>query len=420
MKTKAVRIHGKNNISLDEFELPPLRDDEILAQVVSDSICMSSHKAALQGGDHKRVPKDVERNPTILGHEFCGRILTVGRKWQDRFTPGGKFSIQPALNYRGSLDAPGYSYPYIGGDATFIIIPSEVMECGCLLPYDGEGYFLASLSEPMSCIVGAFHASYHTFPGSYVHRMGILEGGAMAFLAGAGPMGIGAIDYTIHSGRRPKLLVVTDIDTCRLSRAAANYTAEEAARCGVELHYVNTSRRADHEHDLRSLTGGRGFDDVFVFAPVRPLAETADRLLSRDGCLNFFAGPTSSDFTAALNLYNVHYGSTHIVGTSGASTTDMREALDLMAGGTVRPALMVTHIGGLDSVVRTTLDLPKIPGGKKLIYPNIRLDLTAIDDFERLGRGSPMFKALAEITARHGGVWSVEAEAYLLDRAPAI
>ena len=35
------------------FELPAIKDDEILAKVVSDSICMSSHKAALQGADHK-------------------------------------------------------------------------------------------------------------------------------------------------------------------------------------------------------------------------------------------------------------------------------------------------------------------------------------------------------------------------------
>ena len=165
MKTKAVRLYGKNDLRLDEFELPPIKDDEILARVISDSICMSSHKAAEQGADHKRVPKDIAKNPTIIGHEFCGKIIQVGKKWHHKFVPGSKFAIQPALNYKGSLDAPGYSYRYIGGDATFIIIPNEVMECDCLLPYDGEGYFLASLSEPMSCIIGAFHASYHTLSG---------------------------------------------------------------------------------------------------------------------------------------------------------------------------------------------------------------------------------------------------------------
>ena len=174
MKTRAVRLYGKDDLRLEEFELPPIRDDEILARVVSDSICMSSHKAAKQGADHKRVPKDIARNPTIIGHEFCGTILEVGEKWQDRFKAGSKFAIQPALNYQGSLDAPGYSYRYIGGDATYVIIPREVMECNCLLDYAGEAFFPASLSEPMSCIIGAFHAAYHSRPGTYVHEMGIV------------------------------------------------------------------------------------------------------------------------------------------------------------------------------------------------------------------------------------------------------
>ena len=74
MQTKAVRIHGTNDLRLDTFDLPEIADDEILAAVVSDSVCMSTHKAAMQGSSHKRVPDDVAENPTIVGHEFCGVI----------------------------------------------------------------------------------------------------------------------------------------------------------------------------------------------------------------------------------------------------------------------------------------------------------------------------------------------------------
>jgi L-sorbose 1-phosphate reductase len=220
MKTKAVRLYGSNDIRLEEFELPPAGDDEILAQVISDSICMSSYKAVQQGASHKRVPDDIHKNPTLLGHEFSGVLLEVGKKWAGQFKSGDKFSIQPAMNYKGSLDAPGYSFRYIGGNATHIIIPNEVMETGSLLLYQGESFFHASLSEPMSCIIGAFHASYHTKNGVYKHEMGIKRGGNMAILAGAGPMGLGAIDYAIHNDSRPGLLVVTDIDEARLDRAA--------------------------------------------------------------------------------------------------------------------------------------------------------------------------------------------------------
>ncbi|KPK84784.1 MAG: L-sorbose 1-phosphate reductase [Bacteroides sp. SM23_62_1] len=414
MKTKAVRIYGKNDLRLEEFELPPLKDDEILARVVSDTICMSSYKATKQGADHRRVPDNVSVNPTIIGHEFAGELIQIGKKWQHLFNAGEKFSIQPALNYKGSMDAPGYSFPYIGGDATYIIIPNEVMEMNCLLPYYGRDFFMASLSEPLSCIIGAFHASYHTSYGSYVHQMDIREGGNMAILAGVGPMGLGAIDYAIHRDRKPGLLVVTDIDDHRLERAARMHTPEEAQKNGVRLLYVNTRHYSDPVSYLKGLTAGKGFDDVFVFAPVRQVVVQADQILGFDGCLNFFAGPEDKDFSAELNFYNVHYAFTHIVGTTGGNTDDMKEALDLMGRGVINPAVMVTHIGGLDAVIDTTKRLPEIPGGKKLIYTNISLELTAIEDFRQKGEKNTFFKDLADIVKINNGIWCGEAEDYLL------
>ena len=292
-----------------------------------------------------------------------------------------KFAIQPALNYKGSLNAPGYSYRFIGGDATYIIIPNEVMEMNCLLNYHGDGYFLGSLAEPMSCIVGAFHASYHTKNGIYIHQMGIKEGGNLAILAGVGPMGLGAIDYALHCNRKPGLVVVTDIDQTRLDRAQSIHTIEEAKKQGIKLIYVNTKANAKPEEYLMSLTNGAGYDDVLVFAPVKPVVEQGDRILAFDGCLNFFAGPSDPNFKAEINFYNVHYAFTHIVGTSGGNTDDMVESLDMMSKGNINPSAMITHIGGLDAVIETTKHLPEIPGGKKLIYTNISLPLTAISDF---------------------------------------
>jgi threonine dehydrogenase-like Zn-dependent dehydrogenase len=420
MRTKAVRIFGKSDLRLEEFELPEIKDDEILAHVISDSICMSSHKAALQGAEHKRVPDDIHINPTIIGHEFAGIILEVGKKWQNRFSKGQKFSIQPAMNHMGTLEAPGYSFRYIGGDATYIVIPSIVMEAGSLLVYEGEAFFPASLSEPMSCIIGAFHASYHVPPGTYNHEMGIRSGGKMAILAGVGPMGLGAIDYALHGDRRPSLLVVTDIDETRLARAASIFTPDDAGKNGVKLVYVNTSNTNDPVRHLRSITGETGFDDVFVFAPVKQVVEQGDAILAVDGCLNFFAGPTNPEFRAEFNFYNVHYAFTHIVGTSGGNTDDMIESLRLMSQGRINPAVMITHVGGLDAVVDTTMNLPKIPGGKKLIYTNISMPLIALDKLEDAGRNNPFYAGLHKIVAGNGFMWSEEAEKYMLENAPAI
>lgn len=418
MKTKAIRLYGKKDLRLEEFELPQIKDDEILAKVVSDSLCMSSYKASTQATDHKRIPNDVAENPIIIGHEFAGELVEVGSKWASQFKAGDKFSIQPALNYEdgpvGILSAPGYSYQHIGGDATYVIIPREVMENNCLLAYKGEGYYPASLAEPLSCVIGAMHANYHTTPGSYVHKMDIVADGKMAILAGVGPMGLAAINYVLRrEDRRPSLCVVTDVDQTRLDRAAGLYTVEFAAAKGIDLRYVNTSGMQNAAEELKAITGGEGYNDVFVFAPVKPVVEQADAILAFDGCLNFFAGPSDPNFSAMVNFYNVHYGYTHVAGTSGGNTDDMIEALDLMSKG-LDPAGLVTHIGGLNAVIQATNHLPEIPGGKKLIYTHIEMPLTPIADFAQLGETNAVYKQLAAICDKNKGLWSVEAEAYLL------
>ncbi len=421
MKTRAVRLYGKKDLRLEEFELPAIKDNEILAKVICDSLCMSSYKAASQGSDHKRIPNDCTIKPVIIGHEFAGTLIEIGSKWKDKFKVGDKFSIQPALNYpdspAGVMGAPGYSYQFIGGDATYVIIPNEVMELDCLLPFTGEGFYPASLSEPLSCVIGAIHANYHTTPGSYVHKMEIVDGGKMALLAGVGPMGLAAINYVLHrEDRKPSLLVITDIDQTRLDRAASLYTVEFAASRGIDLRYVNTSTFTNAVEALKAISGGEGYNDVFVFAPVAPVVEQADALLAFDGCLNFFAGPSDPNFKATLNFYNVHYEYTHIVGTSGGNTNDMREAIKLMSAG-LDPAGLVTHIGGLNSVIDATLHLPEIPGGKKLIYNHIEMPLTPIADFAAKGQTNSTYAELAKICDNHKGLWSTEAEAYLLENA---
>jgi len=418
MKTKAVRIYGKDDLRLEEFELPPMKSNEILARVVCDSICMSSYKATQQGTEHKRIPDDAAVNPTIIGHEFSGEIVAAGDKWKSAFPEGIKFSIQPAINYPGGpvgvLSAPGYSYRFIGGDATYVIIPDEVMENNCLLPYTGSGFYPGALAEPLSCVIGAMHANYHTRPGSYIHQMEITDNGNMALLAAAGPMGLAAINYVINrKDRKPALMVVTDIDNDRIDRASGLFPPEKAREKGINLVYLNTSSYADPVRELLQLSGGKGFNDVFVFAPVPSVIEQGDALLAFDGCLNFFAGPGNPGFKAPFNFYNVHYNFTHIVGTSGGNNKDMEEALELMSEG-LDPAGLVTHIGGLDAVIETTRHLPEIPGGKKLMYTHISMPLTAIGDFAEKGGTDPLFAGLAVITSKNNGLWSTEAEDYLL------
>jgi threonine dehydrogenase-like Zn-dependent dehydrogenase len=64
MKTTAVRLYGVNDLRLESFELPPIRDDEILVKNVSDSVCMSTCKAA--GGLNLEAGRSLPANATPI------------------------------------------------------------------------------------------------------------------------------------------------------------------------------------------------------------------------------------------------------------------------------------------------------------------------------------------------------------------
>ena len=245
--------------------------------------------------------------------------------------------------------------------------------------------------------------------------MGISPGGAMAILGGCGPMGLGCIDYALHCENHPRLVVVTDVNEERIARALNIFTKEKAARQGVQLEFLNSARSDTYAELIR--LSPEGYQDVFNMTPVASVAELADQILANDGCHMFFAGPTDQNLKAKINLYNVHYAGTHTVGVTGGTLHSMKHCVEMMSAGQLHPEVMITHIGGLDAVADTTLNLPSIPGGKKLIYNQIRLPLTALTDFEALGKSDPMFRRLDEIVKANDMLWCEEAEQVLMQQA---
>lgn len=409
MKTKAVRLYGEKDLRLEEFELPAINDGEILIKIVSDSVCMSTYKTAMQGAKHLRVPDNIADNPIIIGHEFCAEIVSVGKMWEKEYSVGEKVIMPPVLSYLGGNQTVGYSFGEIGGVSTYSIVYEHIIRNGFLMKLQSNAFFKGSLIEPASCVLRGYKATYHLDVDT--PTMNIKEGGKVAILAGCGPMGLVAIDIALHGDIKPSLIVVSDIDEDRLRRAEQIYDPCEAKKRGIQLMFVNTTSK----DEFMEISGGTGYDDVFVYAPVSSVVELGDAILAFDGCLNFFAGPTDKAFSAPVNFYNVHYAQHHYAGTSGSTPEDMKDIVKLIGENRIDPAVMVTHIGGMDAAIETTLNLPHIPGGKKLIYTHVELPLTAISDFAELGNGDARFAALAALVREHGGLWCAEAEQYLLE-----
>lgn len=415
MKTTAVRLYGKRDMRIEEFTLPELGAGEICMRVLCDSLCTSTYKAAIQGNAHKRVPEDIAENPIVIGHEMCGEIVSVGKDVDKKWQIGQRVVIQPALKLDNYRD-PGYSYPYIGGNMTYAIVPEIVLERGCLLPYGGDSYFKGSLAEPLACVLRGFKGLYHTDYTNYVRTDGAKKGGKLAILGGAGPMGLASVEIAIgyaHCGK----VVVTDINESRLDYAKTKCPVENAAKRGTELVYLNTAQTEDAVKALLDISDG-GFDDVFVMVPVPELLTVAEAICTTDGCINFFAGPAVHSLPGSLNLYRVHYDGIHLVGTAGSIPEDMEDVITLIEQGAINPGVMVSHILSLNDVPETILAMEHPNGAKKVCYNTLDIPFVAVADFARLGETDPMWAQLDAIVKRNGGLWCAEAESYLLAHAP--
>lgn len=415
MITKALRLHGKNDIRLSNIELPEITEEEVLIRVISDSVCASTYKAIKQGPDHKRVPSDVADNPVIIGHELCGEIVEVGAALTESWKVGQRIVLQPALKLPSGYD-PGYSYPYIGGNTQYAVVPKIVLERGCLLPYEGDAFFKGSLAEALACVIRGYKGFYHTDYTNYKRTDGAKKGGRLAILGGAGPMGIGAVELGIgYAG--VSQIVVTDLDQNRLDFAKRMSSPERAAQKGVDLRYINTADISDPAKFLIELSEG-GFDDVFVMVPVPALFTMAEKICREDGCINFFAGPAMHELQGSLNLYRVHYDGIHVVGTAGSIPEDMMDVIRLIEENAINPGALVSHILGLNAAKDALFAMEKPNGAKKVCYNGLDLPVIAISELKEMGSDNELYRNLAQVVEDNGGMWCKEAEEFLLANAP--
>jgi len=413
MKIKAVRLHNKNDLRYETIDLREIKPDEVLAKVICDSVCMSSYKTLHREKLPSVYPSGTEEYPVIIGHELAGEIIRVGDGVSDKYKVGDRFGVQAAMDIGGVLQAPGYNFAEFGGAATHIIIPGNVLPSDYMIWFGNEMHFYqASLGEPYACLIFAYYSNFHTVRNTRGITPGVQDKGNMAIMGGCGPMGLGGVELILNMDIRPAVLVVTDIDQNRIDYAASVVSPDYAAEKGVKLIYVNTAKMNDPVAELFKFTDGIGFHDIFIMCPVKEVIELADSLGTYSCCINFFSGPVDTNLKAEVNFHQVHYNAKYIIGSASSGVVDMVEIFDMCKAGKLRPEVIVTHIGGLNCMADTIINLPSVPGGKKLIYTNIDMELTAIEDFT--GSDDPVIRELGKICSNNNMLWCGEAEDYLL------
>ena len=138
---------GTAHLAVRRVPVPRPGLGQLLARVDAAGICTSVNKLLDQGPAHPLMHGwDPAAHPVIVGDEGVVTLVEVGSDLRDRFEPGQRMAVQPAVDiapiqhrerYRDqgrgvAKIAVGYTLP--GLLAEYVLIGEEVLAAGCLLP----------------------------------------------------------------------------------------------------------------------------------------------------------------------------------------------------------------------------------------------------------------------------------------------
>ncbi len=276
------------------------------------------------------------------------------------------------------------------------------------------------LDDPVKIDIGKVHYKNHSYLGTMgkkvsdayapIRTPSELKPGGVTWLIGAGgPMGQMHTQRAVELEGGPMKVIATDVDTARLNSVKERFSPI-AARRGVDFRVVNPKEMSKEEFDdlLNEFTGGKGFDDIVVLAPVPALIEHAAPFLAEQGLMNVFAGLPIGTIVS-LDLSPVYTKQIRFVGSSGSKVSDMLDTLHAAESGKLSTNTSVAAVGGMEASWDGMLAAKegKFPG-KVVIYPQVRgLALTAVEDLKTVLPN--VYDMLTD-----GMFWNREAEAELL------
>ncbi len=373
---------GFENLAVREVPVPDVGPGQMLARVDAAGVCTSILKLIAQGAEHPFLNGwPLEQHPIILGDEGAVTLVEVGDDLRDRYQPGQRFAVQPAVavppilhreRYRD--DAKGMDKCAIGHTlggmlAQYVRIQEEVIAAECLLPLpdDDLSAFAVSMAEPISCVTSAQERHYHLVKdGPHAPRRGELglKRGGVTVVRGAGVMGRMHAELALRFA--PAAVIVADYKEDRRREAERILTAK-AGDCRVLCISPD-----DLEATIDQASDGRGADDYILALSVNAEQQRALGLLAFDGVANLFGGLKPGDHILQLDARAVHYREIRVVGSSGGDPSDVAGALQAMADGQIDPGNYVAAVGSLDNAVDVLHRIEdRTIDGRAILYPHI-------------------------------------------------
>ena len=385
MQAVIAKGSGFENLAVQEVPMPKIGPDQLLARVDAAGVCTSIIKLIAQGPEHTFINGwDMKKNPIILGDEGAVTLVKIGENLMDKYKPGQRFAIQPAVavppilhreRYENNAEgmhkcAVGYT---LGGHmAQYICIQEEVLKADCLLPLPDEelAYFETSMAEPIGCIYSAQQRNYHIIKdGPHAERqpkLGLLTGG-VAVVIGAGAMGRMHAELTLRFS--PRVLIVSDLAQDRLDTVQKNI-GQKAKDKNCKLICVTPDKLAQ---TVNEVSGNNGADDIILAVGIQPVQQNALELLAPGGVANLFGGLPKGKHILQLDALAVHYQEIKLVGSSGGDPSDMAATLKAIAHKDIDAGNYVAAVGSLDNAIDVLKMIKETKiDGKAILYPHIK------------------------------------------------
>ncbi|MEU0548755.1 zinc-dependent dehydrogenase [Micromonospora sp. NPDC005979] len=324
---KVVRFHAPGDVRIEDAPEPTPGPAEVKIRVRACSTCGTDVKISRFGHHHIAPPR-------VMGHEIAGEITEVGADVTD-WRPGDRVQVIAAIPCgtcaecrRGRMtvcpNQVSMGYHFDGGFAEYLVVPHNVLAVDGLnrIP-EGLSFAEASVAEPLACVLNG-------------QNLAAVGEGDDVVVVGSGP--IGCLHVRLARSRGAARVFLIDLNRERLD-LAANLVQPDATICGAETDVVDA---------VLKLTEGRGADVVITATAAGVAQEQAVQMSARQGRISFFGGLPKDKPVISLDSNLVHYRELTIVGANGSSPEHNKEALRLIADGSVPVADLITHRLPLD------------------------------------------------------------------------
>ncbi len=375
-KSRAWLVSGPKKASMEQFELSQVADDMAVLKVEACGIC-GSDKHIFLG----HMPGFVF--PTILGHEFIGTIVEMGKHANEKmcvFTGklkvGDRVAVTPPLmpcghcfycchmphrpqlcnGDRGGFVFYGgtsikYSPGLLGGFAEYV----------CLLP-DSAIFQLpkemplkkAILVEPLANAIRAVGRAYNPGEASMGHGYGI---GRSVMVLGAGPIGIMTIASLRYSGAG--LIIVQELLESRL---------EMVKKFSADLYIDGKLPFEERLKLVQGATGGVGPDIVIEAAGI-PVAFKEAIEFVRPGGKVIEVGHFTDTGSIDIHPDRICLRDIEIHGSFGYPQATFQDAISMLERTTLPVEDIVTHILPLDDMLKGMELLGSEGVGKVVLKP---------------------------------------------------